>query len=200
MNLLPILLLLSCTFAANTINVKNALSGSSILTVQAPIRASALKDHILAQDPGLQRMGIKLLRGLEELQDTDEISQSANVVLVTSGWKEIPNRIENAWAFLTAFGNVTCEGNEDDGGRAPEGLDHVKEIVAANNAFAALKSDGSVIAWGYEDLGGRAPEGIEHVKEVVATDGAFAALKSDGSIVAWASSPKDEEEVRLLLK
>ena len=87
------------------------------------------------------------------------------------------------------------------GGRAPEGLEDVKTVVATYGAFAALKANGSVIPWGYENSGGKIPEGLEDVQQLVASASrrAFAALKSDGNIVAWGYSPEDQEEARLLL-
>ena len=203
MNLLPILFLLPFTLAADQITINiTKMSGSIVLTLQEPICVSALRDRILAEDSGLRRPGIKLIRDNLVLQDTDEITESANVVLVTSELKRIPNRAENAMAFLL-FGKVRCNGNKDYGGRTPKGLQDVNKVVATYGSFVALKSDGSVIAWGDEGSGGRAPEGLEEdVEEVVSTERAFAALKSDGSVIAWGNedfggrAPEGIEDVK----
>jgi len=162
-----------------------------------------LKEYIFRRVPELQNIPFKLTSfNGDPLGETDNITESEVVFVIIPEVTKIHSRMFGTKATATLiWGKVTCEGPENLGGTAPEGLENVEKIVASDRGFAALTSDKRVVAWPWcsRACGGSGagivPEGLENVEEIVASDKAFAALTSDKHVVAWGSFGEEHHHV-----
>ena len=98
---------------------------------------------------------------------------------------------DDAFAALTANGNINCWGDPNSGGNTTtvdSYLHDVVSVLVGPSSFAAIRDDGKVVNWGSADgVGNSATVDhlLQNVTSLVSITDAFAAQTSSGDIVVW---------------